>query len=66
MIECSYVESTLTDVPFFASQVKLGPSGIEAYLPLPAMNETETAGFEALKEELQGSISKGISFVASL
>jgi malate dehydrogenase len=60
--ECSYVESSLTDVPFFASQIRLGPSGIEEYLPLPAMNDAEKAGFEALKAELQGSITKGVEF----
>ena len=29
VVECAYVESHLTDLPFFASQVRLGPSGVE-------------------------------------
>ena len=29
VVECAYVESHLTDLPFFASQVRLGPNGIE-------------------------------------
>lgn len=29
IIECAYVASHLTDLPFFASQLRLGPSGIE-------------------------------------
>ncbi len=27
--EAAYVESTVTELPFFASKVKLGPSGVE-------------------------------------
>jgi malate dehydrogenase len=29
VVECAYVESHLTELPFFASQVRLGPNGIE-------------------------------------
>lgn len=34
VIECAYVESHLTDLPFFASQVRLGPGGVEVCLLL--------------------------------
>ena len=27
VVECSYVESTVTELPFFSSKVKLGPKG---------------------------------------
>ncbi len=27
VVECSFVESTVTELPFFASKVKLGPKG---------------------------------------
>ncbi|CAK0787085.1 hypothetical protein CVIRNUC_010301 [Coccomyxa viridis] len=63
VVECAYVESHLTDLPFFASQVRLGPSGVEEYLPLGRFSELEAKGFEALKSELRGSIQKGIDFV---
>ena len=33
IIECAYVESHLTELPFFASPVRLGPNGVEV---LPA------------------------------
>jgi hypothetical protein len=37
---------------FLSLQIRLGPSGIEEYfLPLPAMNDAEKAGTEALKAE---------------
>lgn len=29
VVECAYVQSGLTDVPFFASQLRLGPFGVE-------------------------------------
>lgn len=29
IVECAYVESKLTDLPFFASRVQLGPNGVE-------------------------------------
>ena len=29
VVECAYVDSHLTDLPFFASQLRLGPSGVE-------------------------------------
>ena len=29
VIECAYVESHLTELPFFASRVRLGPNGVE-------------------------------------
>lgn len=32
VIECAYVASHLTELPFFASQVRLGPNGVEVWL----------------------------------
>lgn len=32
IVECAYIDSQLTDLPYFASQVKLGPTGIEVSL----------------------------------
>lgn len=29
VVECAYVASSLTDLPYFASQLRLGPAGIE-------------------------------------
>merc|ERR1719198_2923800 len=29
VVECSYVESTITEAPYFSSKVKLGPNGLE-------------------------------------
>lgn len=62
--ECSFVQSDLTDLPFFASRVKLGKKGVEALIPsdLQGLTEYEQKALEALKPELKASIEKGIAF----
>lgn len=64
IIECTYVSSQVTDLPFFASQVVLGQNGIEEYLPLPVMNPVEREAFDKMKSELKASIDKGLAFAA--
>ncbi|CAH1446242.1 unnamed protein product [Lactuca virosa] len=62
--ECAFVESELTELPFFASRVKLGKQGVEAVIgsDLEGLTEYEEKGLEALKVELKGSIEKGVAF----
>ncbi|CAL9059698.1 malate dehydrogenase, chloroplastic-like [Musa acuminata AAA Group] len=63
--ECSFVQSDLTELPFFASRVKLSRKGVEAVIPsdLQGLTDYETKALEALKPELKASIEKGVSFV---
>lgn len=63
--ECAFVQSELTELPFFASRVKLGKSGVEAIISddLQGLTEYEAKALEALKPELKASIEKGIAFV---
>ncbi|KAJ0805181.1 putative malate dehydrogenase [Helianthus annuus] len=62
--ECSFVQSEVTELPFFASRVKLGKQGVEAIISsdLEGLTEFEVKGLEALKAELKGSIEKGVAF----
>uniref|UniRef100_A0A7C9EHM3 Malate dehydrogenase n=1 Tax=Opuntia streptacantha TaxID=393608 RepID=A0A7C9EHM3_OPUST len=62
VVECSYVESNVTELPFFASQVKLGKNGVEEIFGLGPLSDFEKQGLEALKSELKASIEKGINF----
>lgn len=62
IVECSMVESDVTDVPFFSTPLVLGPQGVEKNLGLGTLNDFEKEGLEKLKSELQGSIEKGIKF----
>lgn len=63
--ECAYVESNLTELPFFASRVKIGKKGVEALISseLQGLTEYEEKALEALKPELKASIDKGVAFV---
>ncbi|CAI9777716.1 unnamed protein product [Fraxinus pennsylvanica] len=63
VIECAFVSSQVTELPFFASRVRLGRNGVEEIYPLGPLNEYERVGLEKAKKELAGSIEKGISFV---
>jgi malate dehydrogenase len=64
VVECAYVASHLTDLPFLAGPVRLGRGGVAEVLPLPPMSAAERAGFEAMKAELRASIEKGVAFAA--
>lgn len=63
IVECSFVPSTLTSLPFFASPVRLGRSGVEEFLQLGPMNDLEQKNYDAMLGELADSIKKGIEFV---
>ncbi|KFK35713.1 hypothetical protein AALP_AA4G027400 [Arabis alpina] len=62
VVECSYVQSTITELPFFASKVRLGKNGVEEVLDLGPLSDFEKQGLEALKPELKSSIEKGVQF----
>ncbi|KAG8502509.1 hypothetical protein CXB51_001152 [Gossypium anomalum] len=62
VVECSFVQSTVTELPFFASKVRLGKNGVEEVMGLGPLSDYEQAGLESLKPELKASIEKGIKF----
>ncbi|CDP05985.1 unnamed protein product [Coffea canephora] len=62
VVECSFVQSSVTELPFFASKVRLGKNGVEEVLGLGPLSDYEKEGLEALKPELKSSIEKGIKF----
>ncbi|XP_002991213.2 malate dehydrogenase, chloroplastic [Selaginella moellendorffii] len=64
--ECTYVKSdVMQELPFFASRVKLGKDGVEAFVhtDIRGLTEYEEKALQALIPELKGSIEKGINFV---
>ncbi|XP_041017461.1 malate dehydrogenase, glyoxysomal [Juglans microcarpa x Juglans regia] len=63
VVECAFVASPVTELPFFASKVRLGRTGAEEIYPLGPLNEYERAGLEKAKKELAASIQKGVSFI---
>ncbi|KAI4320717.1 hypothetical protein MLD38_034167 [Melastoma candidum] len=62
VIECSFVQSNVTELPFFASKVRLGKNGVEEVLGLGPISEYEKQGLESLMPELKASIEKGVKF----
>jgi malate dehydrogenase len=60
--ECAYCASTVTDLPYFAQKVVLGPTGIEKVLPLGELNEHETKRLEEVKTQLKGEIDSGLKY----
>ncbi|KAF8411026.1 hypothetical protein HHK36_003565 [Tetracentron sinense] len=62
IVECTFVQSTITELPFFASKVKLGKNGVEEIYGLGPLSDFEKQGLESLKPELLASIEKGIKF----
>ncbi|XXG56770.1 hypothetical protein AAC387_Pa03g4100 [Persea americana] len=63
IVECSFVASQVTELPFFATKVRLGRFGVEEIYPLGPLNEFERFGLAKAKKELATSIEKGISFI---
>ncbi|XP_027347731.1 malate dehydrogenase 2, peroxisomal isoform X2 [Abrus precatorius] len=63
VVECAFVDSQVTELPFFATKVRLGRCGAEEVYQLGPLNEYERIGLEKAKKELEGSIQKGIEFI---
>ncbi|KJE97158.1 malate dehydrogenase [Capsaspora owczarzaki ATCC 30864] len=63
-VECAFVESSVTKVPFFATPIALGPEGVKENLGLGLLSDFEKKKLEALFPELEASIKKGVEFVA--
>jgi len=62
IIECAFVASKVTDLPFFASPIELGPQGIVKVHSLGKLSAFEEEKLKALHSELKSSIEKGIQF----
>lgn len=63
IVQCAYVDSQVTELPFFASKVRLGRNGVEEFLPLGPLSDYERASLEKAKKELATSVEKGVSFI---
>merc|ERR1711998_664047 len=63
-VECAYVASTITELPFFASKVTLGPEGVATVHGLGELSASEKAGVEKLLPDLKKQIAKGVEFAS--
>lgn len=62
VVQCAFVESSLTDASFFASPVKIGKNGVEEILPLGDLSPYEKMWFDKMMPELKSQIQKGVAF----
>ena len=60
------VDVVVPGLSFFASKVKLGPGGVEEFLPLGQLSDYETKALEDLKPVLSGNIKNGIQFASGV
>merc|ERR1712166_195620 len=66
IVQCAYVESDVVDgCQWFATEIELGPSGMEKNLGVGALSAFETEKLAEAVAELKPSIEEGIAFVAA-
>jgi len=63
VVECAYIASSVTEAPYFATPIKLGPNGVEANLGLGTLSAFEEEMMKAGLPDLIKQIQKGIDFV---
>lgn len=62
VVQCAFVESTLTDAPFFASPCKFGKDGVEEVLGFGDITDYEKGWMDKMLPDLQKQIQKGVDF----
>lgn len=63
IVQCAFVESTLTDAPYFASPCKFGKDGVTEVLGYGNLTPYEQAWFDKMLPDLKKQIQKGVDFV---
>ncbi|KAF3593009.1 hypothetical protein DY000_02023945, partial [Brassica cretica] len=58
IVECTFVATHMTELPFFASKVRLGRCEVDEVYGLGPLNKYERMGLEKAKEELEGVLRK--------
>jgi malate dehydrogenase len=62
VVQCAYVESSLTDAAYFASPCKFGKDGIEEVMGYGEISAYEQAWLDKLVPDLKKQIEKGIDY----
>merc|ERR1719354_1052071 len=61
-VECAYVKSDITDLPYFTSKVVFGENGVQKVLPIGELNEYETKRLDEAKAALKAEIETGTKY----
>ena len=62
VVQCAYVESQVTDAPFFASPCKFGKNGVEEIMGYGELSAYEKSWFDKMLPDLKKQIEKGVAF----
>jgi malate dehydrogenase len=62
VVQCAFVESTVTDAPFFSSPCKFGPDGVTEVMGYGEISAYEQAWLDKMLPDLKNQIQKGINF----
>uniref|UniRef100_A0A0D3BL70 Lactate/malate dehydrogenase C-terminal domain-containing protein n=1 Tax=Brassica oleracea var. oleracea TaxID=109376 RepID=A0A0D3BL70_BRAOL len=65
IVECAFVATHVTELPFFASKVRLGGCGVNEVYRLGPLNEYERMALEKAKKELEGVLRKVLALCRS-
>lgn len=65
IVQCAFVDSDLTDAPFFASPCKFGKNGVEEVMGFGELSAYEKQWFDKMMPDLKKQIEKGIEFVGN-
>merc|ERR1712232_293336 len=60
--ECAYVESTITELPYFASKVTFGPGGVKSVARIGELSSHEKKRLEELMPILKEEIDCGLEY----
>lgn len=63
VVECSYVQSNVTESKYFSTPILLGPNGLQKNLGLGKLSDYENELLKAAIPELKKNIQKGEDFV---
>jgi len=61
-VECAYVMSNITELPYFTSKVRFGKNGVEEVLPLGPLNAYEQKRLDEAKAQLKTEIDTGLTY----
>merc|ERR1711953_1393388 len=61
-VECAYVKSDVTELPYFTSKVRFGKKGVERVLPIGKLNEYEQQRLDEAKAQLPTEIETGLNY----
>ena len=62
IVQASFVQSDVTDAPFFASPCEFGPEGVSKVLPYGTLTPYEQQWFDKMLPDLKKQIQKGVDY----